>query len=60
MLRVAVTLAATHAELIREEEDSAVIEGDISLHETSPSMFLRRGMDLEDQQCVFSILIVFV
>lgn len=38
---------------MREEDEAAAVGGETHLHETSPSMFLRRGLELEDLQYVF-------
>lgn len=38
---------------LAEEEGSRLAAGGTALHETSPSMFLVLGMDLEESQYVF-------
>lgn len=56
---LAITLAAAHAEIILKEDEGNV-QGDVHLHETSLSMFLCRGLDLEDIQYMFLSTVVSV
>ncbi len=40
-------------ELVREEADSDA-RGELAIHDVSPSAFITAGLDLEEQQWVFS------
>lgn len=45
----AITLASMQVKLAQEENQEAS-HGAMHLYETSPSLFLQKGFDLEDQQ----------
>lgn len=46
---VAITLASVQVQLANEENTEAS-RGILRLHETSPALFLQKGLELEDQQ----------
>lgn len=46
---VAITLASVQVQLANEENTEAS-RGILCLHETSPALFLQKGLELEDQQ----------
>jgi hypothetical protein len=44
-------MTTLHIELAKEEA-GMLQQGEMLPHETSPSMFVQIGLDLEEQQCV--------